>query len=67
MGIDMRNRKISLLASLLLVCLAVAAARAQDKLLTIDDIFDPVKRVNFSGTPPLNIQWLKDGDYYLQS
>ena len=63
---DMRNRKTSLFASLLLVCLGVVA-HAQEKLLTIDDIFDPAKRVNFSGTAPSNLQWLKDGDFYLQS
>jgi len=37
---------------------------AQQKLLTIDDIFDPVKRVNFNGTTP-GIRWLKDGTHYL--
>ncbi len=37
---------------------------AQDKLLTIDDIFDPSKRVNFSGTPS-NPRWLKDGVHYI--
>jgi dipeptidyl-peptidase-4 len=37
---------------------------AQQKQLTNDDIFDPVKRVNFSGTTP-NIRWLKDGMHYL--
>jgi dipeptidyl-peptidase-4 len=40
------------------------AVLAQDKLLTIDDIFDPVKRVNFSGTPA-NPRWLKDGVHYI--
>jgi dipeptidyl-peptidase-4 len=39
-------------------------ALAQEKLLTIDDIFDPVKKVNFSGATP-NIRWLKDGTDYL--
>ena len=38
--------------------------RAQNKLLTIDDIFDPVKRVNFNGSTP-TIRWLKDGNHYL--
>lgn len=53
-------------------CLVVAlglffvTAHAQDKLLTIDDIFDPGKKVNFSGTVP-NIRWLKDGKHYLLS
>jgi dipeptidyl-peptidase-4 len=38
--------------------------KAQNKLLTIDDIFDPVKKVNFNGTTP-TIRWLKDGNHYL--
>ncbi len=38
--------------------------KAQNKLLTIDDIFDPVKRVDFSGSTP-TIRWLKDGNHYL--
>ena len=40
------------------------SALAQEKLLTIDDIFDPVKKVNFSGTPA-NPRWLKDGAHYI--
>jgi dipeptidyl-peptidase 4 len=38
--------------------------RAQNKLLTIDDIYDPVKHVNFNGFVP-NVRWLKDGRHYL--
>jgi dipeptidyl-peptidase-4 len=41
-----------------------SVAFAQQKQLTIDDIFDPVKKINFSGTVP-NIHWLKDGKHYL--
>src|SRR5438045_9643087 len=41
-----------------------AAVLAQQKLLTIDDIFDPAKRVNFSGNPS-NPRWLKDGVHYI--
>ena len=40
------------------------AVFAQEKLLTIDDIFDPAKRVNFSGTPA-SPRWLKDGVHYI--
>jgi dipeptidyl-peptidase 4 len=49
-----------------LVCVLLhgAATQAQNKSLTIDDIFDPVKRVNFSGTPA-SPRWLKDGLHYL--
>lgn len=48
----------------LLFLTLIPAVRAQQKLLTIDDIFDPQKRVNFSGTPA-NPRWLKDGLHYI--
>jgi len=52
-----------LLATVFLV-LVTQPLRAQNKLLTIDDIFDPVKKVNFNGTTP-TVRWLKDGQHYL--
>ena len=52
--------------SIAIILSLVSTATAQQKLLTIDDIFDPAKRVNFSGTTP-NIRWLKDGTHYLLS
>jgi dipeptidyl-peptidase-4 len=39
---------------------------AQEKLLTIDDIFDPVKKVDFNGKTATGLRWLKDGTHYLQ-
>ncbi|MGI8836859.1 MAG: S9 family peptidase [Pyrinomonadaceae bacterium] len=48
---------------LLLISFCVPAL-AQDKVLTIDDIFDPNKKINFSGTLP-NIRWMKDGKHYV--
>ncbi len=58
----MLNRLLlTLLLSLLVFSQPV---HAQQKLLTIDDIFDPTKRVNFSGTVP-TIRWLKDGKHYV--
>ena len=39
---------------------------SQNKQLTIDDIYDPVKKVNFNGTIP-NTRWLKDGEHYILS
>jgi dipeptidyl-peptidase-4 len=51
-------------AVLIFVLFCASAALAQDKLLTIDDIFDPAKRVNFSGTPA-SPRWLKDGVHYI--
>jgi dipeptidyl-peptidase-4 len=57
--------KRSFLSLVLAVCFCHAPlAFGQEKLLTIDDIFDPAKRVNFSGTP-VNGQWLKDGVHYI--
>ena len=59
----MLNRS-SVYLALALILAGAVAAQSQQKLLTIDDIFDPVKRVNFNGTTP-NIRWLKDGQHYL--
>ena len=62
----MRPKNVGLLLfALLLLCPAVA--RAQQKLLTIEDIYDPAKKVNFSGTSVSGLEWLKDGEHYLQS
>src|SRR3954469_694480 len=52
---------------LVLCALSTLCAVAQNKLLTIDDIFDPAKRVNFNGSAPGNLQWLKNGEFYLQA
>src|ERR1700754_826260 len=60
---NMNRPTVFLLVSLFLA-LVSPSLKAQNKLLTIDDIFDPVKRVNFNGTTP-QIRWLKDGQHYL--
>jgi dipeptidyl-peptidase-4 len=60
---NMTRSKALLLATVFLVLVA-QSLRAQNKLLTIDDIFDPVKKVNFNGSTP-TIRWLKDGNHYL--
>src|SRR5688500_19213229 len=51
----------------LAILLFASAAVAQDKLLTIDDIFslDPKVRVNFSGTPT-RLTWARDGRSFRQ-
>lgn len=59
----MRRRRV-LLFSLILVFSTWLPLNAQQKQLTIDDIFDPAKQVNFGGTVP-TIRWLKDGKHYL--
>lgn len=55
-----------LVRTIAIILFATLPVAAQQKLLTIDDLFDPAKRVNFSGNPP-NVRWLQDGDYYLQT
>jgi dipeptidyl-peptidase 4 len=62
----MRHKKLFSLLALFVLC-CPAAVRAQQRELTIDDIFDPAKRINFSGSPPSNLVWLGDGESYLQS
>jgi dipeptidyl-peptidase-4 len=52
---------------MLVVIFMSAAAPAQNKQLTIDDIYDPVKKVDFSGSPPTGLRWLSSGNHYLQS
>ncbi|MCE2540249.1 MAG: S9 family peptidase [Acidobacteria bacterium] len=46
-------------------CLAVlpAAVGAQQRTLTIADIFDPARRVNFDGNAPFGLTWLDDTHY----
>jgi dipeptidyl-peptidase-4 len=57
-------KRIVLSLSVLILLVIAPSIRAQDKLLTIDDIYDPAKRVNFAGTPA-NPRWLKDGVHYI--
>jgi dipeptidyl-peptidase-4 len=44
-----------------LLCLG-ASIQAQQRL-TLDDIFDPVRRVDFDGSPPEGLEWIDDGHY----
>src|SRR6267378_2684384 len=63
-GVVLLRKRSYLYLVLAFVLLHAPLALAQDKLLTIDDIYDPAKRVNFSGTPS-NPRWLKDGVHYI--
>jgi dipeptidyl-peptidase-4 len=57
-------RQKHLFAAALLLLVSLAPALAQEKLLTIDDIYDPAKRVDFGGFPATP-RWLKDGEHFL--
>jgi dipeptidyl-peptidase-4 len=56
-------RTLSLAA--LAVLFITTIAPAQNKLLTLDDLYspDPQKRVNLNGTPPAGLTWLDDKNY----
>jgi dipeptidyl-peptidase-4 len=53
-------------AAAALVMAVGGAAAAQQRALTIDDIYDPSTRVNFSGTSVGDLSWI-DGARYLQA
>ena len=52
------------LSALLLLLLWLTSAFAQSKQITLDDLYDPVKKINFTGSVP-SLRWLKDGKHYL--
>jgi dipeptidyl-peptidase-4 len=59
-------KKIKLLLVMLIVC--TSFARAQEKLLTIDEIYgDQKTRVAFSGKPTAGVRWMVDGTSYFQT
>jgi dipeptidyl-peptidase-4 len=60
MRLQARTVRVVLLASALTVA---AGAAAQQKLLTLDDVYDPAKRVNFNGRPAPSITWIDDTHY----
>ena len=47
----------------LAVFVCVPAAEAQQKTLSIDAIYDPDSRVEFSGTPPTDLAWIDETTY----
>jgi dipeptidyl-peptidase-4 len=57
------NRSLLWFSLALILCF-VSAGNAQQKLLTVEDIFHPQKRINFGGSNPA-VRWLKDGQHYL--
>lgn len=61
----MRTKRLGFVILTLLFCRG--AALAQEKMLTVEEIFHPDKKVNFSGTPPAAVEWLADGESYLQA
>jgi len=56
----------SRLLVILLTLLFISPASAQDRLLSIDDLYDPSRRVNFNGNPPSGMVWLDEANYLLR-
>jgi len=56
--------RFSFVLTVLVIIFSPLFLNGQQKLLTVDDIFDPAKKINFSGNNPA-IRWLKDGKHYL--
>lgn len=59
-------RTLRAVAALIALSVCVLPTFAQQKQLTVDDIFDPQKRVNFSGSIP-QLSWLPDGKSFLKT
>ena len=53
-------------ASAVMVAAAALTAQAQQKMLTIDSIYDPHAATDFSGSLPRGMTWLSDGKHYLE-
>jgi len=60
------GKRTLILAMSLSVLAAVPTVDAQvtsSRRLTIDDLYNPTRRINFSGTPETNITWLDSATY----
>src|SRR5687767_15959098 len=47
-----------------LVSVAGAQPPVGTKRFTIDEIFDPDRKIEFSGTPPTGLTWIDDAHYH---
>src|SRR5918999_2373656 len=60
----MSKRSPARLAALLALGVLVPAfARGQQQTLTLDDIYHPEKKVDFTGSPPTGLSWIDDTHY----
>ena len=49
--------------TVLVLLVSAAAASAQTRTLTIDDLYDPERRIDFSGGAPSGMTWISDTHY----
>jgi dipeptidyl-peptidase-4 len=59
----MRRNSHALVAVGAILLAGVLHPRAQERALTIEDIYDPERRVDFSGSPASDVRWLDDASY----
>jgi dipeptidyl-peptidase-4 len=59
----MRPRRVARAVATLALLLAAGAASAQQKPLTLDDIYDPQKKVDFGGQPVTGLSWIDETHY----
>lgn len=59
-----RLRFLAVAFSFLVLGVAVSA---QQRSLTLDDIYDPVKKLKLLSVTAPELRWLKDGEHYLES
>ena len=67
-GFKLRARRVTRASLGVLLCILThaGAARAQERLLSIDALYDPETRIDFSGAPASRLTWISD-THYLQS
>ncbi len=56
------RRRAAVVAALLVLSSGLPAL-AQGRRFTIDDLFDPEKRIDITGTAPTGLTWIDDGHY----
>lgn len=57
------SRRVVIACGLTASLVIAGVAAAQPRTLTIDDLYDPAKRVDFSGKAPSGLTWLSDTHY----
>src|SRR5436190_805470 len=50
--------RLKTVVALLAALIVSAVAGAQPRPLTLDDLYDPASRANFSGNPPPSVHWV---------
>ena len=60
-------KKLADLISLAMLIVFVAPASGQYKDLTLDDLYHPENKIDFTPSPPTMVRWLKDGEHYVQT